>query len=432
MKILQVEALRNNTYLPASNSVDLSPGATALYPGFSGHATDVATRLTGANPLAKLAIDNLYIIESTNYYYSFLSGRSGIKIDWTVENHSYGAVDMNVAPVLAAFEKHILERNMVAVVAVPDAGMGYGDILGKSAPRSFFSINTNAINVGSSNGNVQILPGSRVDIVTDEEYTSYGAPKVAAAAAVLVDMFIRANKSYSFKDIKKLLLDGATPKLDKTLYGAGVLNLAKSRELALTLIANNPTPTPTPTPEPVPTPVPGYKYFRFELKTIKGGKCFQLSSLQTDIPWPAGTTVRALNTSYQPGNSSEGVKELLDLDTRTKYCDINFKGDTYLIFSCPTPINPTVFWMTNGNDTESYPERAPTGWVFSGSSDGVKWTVLHSMTGYNPIVTNYAKIGQFVLSQPTKIVEHSDTERLNYAILIGLVPSREFLDIKLG
>jgi hypothetical protein len=471
MKILQIEAQRDSAYFPSFNYpgislIDLAPWARSVAPGISGHATDVAERLAGSSSPAHALIDTLYEMEATNYFMTYLFNRIQVPTDWKVENLSFGYTSgIDDTKFLALFDAHLASKNIVACVGVPEFGMAYSSINGFQVPRQLFVINQNAINVGSSNGNVDIFAGSRVDICSpDEPFSSYGCPRISSAANVLIDLFIKAGKAYLFSDIRKLLLDGADAMADTVKYGRGMLNLPRSIALARQMLgtvppiiiptptpdpvptpvpvpdpAPVPTPTPVPDPTPTPAPLPGYKYFRFDLKAIGGGNCFQISELVlrklgADLPWPAGTIVTPLNASYRPGNAGEGCQNLVDGNTATKYCDTNFIGDTRLLFTLPSPLDPDALRLSNANDTETYPTRVPTGWQLLGSNDATNWTPLQTTLIYSPTIkTNYASLGNFVFDGAAPVITpHSDTVRLDWVIAQSLVPSRDYIDQKIG
>jgi hypothetical protein len=150
----------------------------------------------------------------------------------------------------------------------------------------------------------------------------------------------------------------------------------------------------------------GWKYFRFDLKSIVSANVFQISELRlqlqgSDVAWPAGTTAVALNASYRPGSSSEGAEKLIDGDVGSKYCDINFSGDTSILITVGggQTLTANAFRMANGNDTAYYSSRIPTAWILYGSNDAVTWTQLQNTTNYTPTTTsNFAWLASFAFN----------------------------------
>ena len=94
-------------------------------------------------------------------------------------------------------------------------------------------------------------------------------------------------------------------------------------------------------------------------------------------------------TVTNPGGSNpggEGISNLSDGSTSTKWLDFNFSGNN----ATPSTGNSTVIWQFstaksfNGyiwytaNDSDV---RDPTTWTISGSNNGSTYTTLHTVTG---------------------------------------------------
>ena len=75
--------------------------------------------------------------------------------------------------------------------------------------------------------------------------------------------------------------------------------------------------------------------------------------------------------------ADEGFEKIIDGDSSTKFY-INTSKDELkpLVFKTDGMINPTGYTMTSANDTPTYPDRVPAGWILYGSSDGEEWSVI--------------------------------------------------------
>lgn len=268
IKILQVEEPRNNAFcfadsaIPAGITVTKDP-LVSMFPDASDHATEVAKRLL-SHPENIIEIE----IQHSGTYW----GRGGIGIGRTnppdveiypkpthgqlVENHSYGMMDLNdMGPCLAKLDRRAERDNVVIVVAIPDSGMSrvasaYGPIEVRIP-----NCAQNIICVGSGRGFHEILPGGRVDIVTDQDWTSYGAPKVAEVAAAMVAEALAAGYAYTWYMIRNFLMIGADDLGFPNVYGAGRLNRDRTLSLWRQAIGVAPVVVPAPKIEPIPAPV---------------------------------------------------------------------------------------------------------------------------------------------------------------------------------
>jgi hypothetical protein len=138
---------------------------------------------------------------------------------------------------------------------------------------------------------------------------------------------------------------------------------------------------------------------------------FQISELRlqlqgSDVTWPAGTTTVALNASYRPGCSSEGADKMIDGDVGSKYCDINFIGDTSILITVGggQTLTADAVRLANANDTASNSSRIPTSWILYGSNDSVTWTQLQNTSNYTPTTTsNFAWLGSFAFNATSSL-----------------------------
>ncbi|MGO9111231.1 MAG: hypothetical protein ACLP9L_18555 [Thermoguttaceae bacterium] len=215
----------------------------------SSHATEVANQFYGTYGYAS-GISQVDVYEA-NYWLEYVLGVGGqtapapspannpavANFSWI---GSYG-VPIYDNDALSRFDYMINRDNLVAVVAVNN---GAGTSI-PAIPTSSY----NAIAVGLSNGQSStgpVPPGdvdgperSKPDIVAPSSYTSFAAPQVSAAAAMLVQV-TQSNPAYSLANnnpavIKAILMAGtdknplpswsrtSTQPLDPQ-YGAGQLN----------------------------------------------------------------------------------------------------------------------------------------------------------------------------------------------------------------
>jgi hypothetical protein len=154
-----------------------------------------------------------------------------------------------------------------------------------------------------------------------------------------------------------------------------------------------------------------WNYFKFRITQIpvepsQNRAIFQMSEFRlynsgTLVAWPAGTTVSAIQSGASQ-NSGEAPGSLIDGNTATKYCEAGNAQNTEIVFKLPLGKglwNVNSFAMVNANDTASYPNRIPTGWIFYGSSDGTNWKQLNTTTGWTPTTSaNYTELPKFNFS----------------------------------
>ena len=178
----------------------------------------------------------------------------------------------------------------------------------------------------------------------------------------------------------------------------------------------------------------GYRYFRFEVRQIRGQEAnnkyiFQLAELkllgtyvdapeppipgdlngdgQVDIsdvnavinimlgktiptPPPTEPTAQSLTaTGYNaPGNTNNNADEnytkLVDGNRETKWCVVNPSGaweTIWIDLKCDVAFRPTSYIMTTGNDTQSFIARNPKNWkIYGRNSESESWTELVHVT----------------------------------------------------
>jgi hypothetical protein len=72
----------------------------------------------------------------------------------------------------------------------------------------------------------------------------------------------------------------------------------------------------------------------------------------------------------------EGIAQLVDGNTATKWLDFSATTWVKVVFASPTVLQ--AYSLSSAND---FPERDPASWKLSGSNDGTTWTVIESRTG---------------------------------------------------
>lgn len=76
-------------------------------------------------------------------------------------------------------------------------------------------------------------------------------------------------------------------------------------------------------------------------------------------------------------DSAEGSKKLVDQDINTKFLQAGFDGTQKCTFELATPQVVGAYTLTSGNDA---PDRDPRFWILQGSSDGIQYIDLHTVT----------------------------------------------------
>lgn len=76
-------------------------------------------------------------------------------------------------------------------------------------------------------------------------------------------------------------------------------------------------------------------------------------------------------------DSGEGSKKLVDGDTKTKFLQAGFDGTQRCTFELRTPQIVGAYTLTSGNDAA---DRDPKYWILQGSTDGIQFRDLHTVT----------------------------------------------------
>lgn len=83
-----------------------------------------------------------------------------------------------------------------------------------------------------------------------------------------------------------------------------------------------------------------------------------------------------ISAQHSDSPITEGIGELIDNNTQTKY--LTFHSSGWVQYQTPDPFLVHSYSITSANDA---PERDPASWTLSGSTDGVNWTVLDQRNG---------------------------------------------------
>lgn len=227
--VLQVEQSRDGGYDPAPIAgVAITDPQNASLSPVSKHASEVAQRIVSLGCVKAIEVQHFsYYINRDGLGYMRVNP-AGMELwpkpaRWQVENHSWGGTGGYYDPkydleVCQRCDRRAERDNVVVVVALPNKGQS---VLAKVP---LMRLAKNCILVGSSNFQQE---GGTPHILTDEPYTSYAAPKVSAAAALLISDALAAGKAYRWDEIRQVLIDSGDP----TEYGVPRLNVSKAREL---------------------------------------------------------------------------------------------------------------------------------------------------------------------------------------------------------
>lgn len=127
-----------------------------------------------------------------------------------------------------------------------------------------------------------------------------------------------------------------------------------------------------------------YRYYRFEVTSLVDGEVFQLSEFQflmnnisPEVDENERWTKYVATIGTAGVSTTEDYPKLLDNNTSTKWCVIDFKGTVYIEFDATSPIKPIGYVLTTGNDTQENPGRNPRSWAIKGRNDiNDNWTIL--------------------------------------------------------
>lgn len=266
---MQVEApLAGNLYLPNTSAGELlgEPVAAMNGPGGgpSSHATTVGRNFYGNTSSIAPQIASVAAYNANDYLTSYLRllDPQGPVIDPAppkVQNFSFAVYSFTASPpfssaqigadVLRRFDYAIQRDQSIAVVAVgnsapmPQAMAGSYNSIAVGMSDAASSVGPTALDVAGRSKPDIVAPG-KFPLATNS--ASYAAPKVAAAAALLVEtgnnLSVSAADAVRPETIKSVLLTGATkdalPSWSHTdtqpldaRYGAGLLNIDHSHRI---------------------------------------------------------------------------------------------------------------------------------------------------------------------------------------------------------
>ena len=229
-----------------------SAGSATSYPNSLGtnsqHAEEVGTTFYGVpNGVATniAHVDNYdanYFVQGTVVAGNYIINLPGSNIDDSVVNQSFsfGSVATNEQKALdSAYDNYAAQYSTLFISAANNGGP-------VSPPgTSYNCISVGAYGGGSSYGPTLDNSRAKPDITAPAGETSFSTPRVAGAAALLMQAGLRGdggsdtNSAFDIRTIKALLLNGAVkpaswnsvpPSPLDTNYGTGVLNVLNSYE----------------------------------------------------------------------------------------------------------------------------------------------------------------------------------------------------------
>lgn len=144
-----------------------------------------------------------------------------------------------------------------------------------------------------------------------------------------------------------------------------------------------------------------YRWFRFtptKLRDDLVANSVQLAEF--DLYLGATEVIGAAATNpNRDGVAGEEAPKAVDQDPNSKWNDHN-KGQ--LILEYPAPVAIDRYGFVTANDS---PVRDPVSWTLEGSSNGIAWTLLHTVTDHPTKVNRFSNIGPFFIpAQPRRVL----------------------------
>ena len=154
----------------------------------------------------------------------------------------------------------------------------------------------------------------------------------------------------------------------------------------------------------------GHRYYQFAIEAIRDGNVIQLSEF--DLIDKNGNEISPLTLYATTGTGfdNEGLENLFDNNTDTKFCGLFNAGTTlYIYIDAGRLVELSGYRITTANDTETYPGRNPVTWSLLGSNtkseqpDDDVWMLLDRRVNDNTIgAANYTPFDfTFTYPQPT-------------------------------
>lgn len=111
-------------------------------------------------------------------------------------------------------------------------------------------------------------------------------------------------------------------------------------------------------------------------------------------------TIDLTPVSGPKSGASEGFEKLIDGNQKTKFY-MNTANDSMfdLVFKSDEAGTAQSYTITTANDHEKFTDRLPTAWVIYGSTDGLSWTAIATVTEHNIEHKNY-KSYTFAIDNP--------------------------------
>lgn len=130
----------------------------------------------------------------------------------------------------------------------------------------------------------------------------------------------------------------------------------------------------------------GYRYIRWVITKVKSYSSgvvqaadLVLLKTGTTVSWNPNAIATSPDSLY--ASPFEQVQNLLDNDSNTKWCNVNFAdnqiGESTVYIDNIIPIDFDCYYYVTADD---FTERDPISWTFSVSNDNVNWTVVSTVT----------------------------------------------------
>jgi hypothetical protein len=140
-----------------------------------------------------------------------------------------------------------------------------------------------------------------------------------------------------------------------------------------------------------------YLYYRWRITNIRDFANSVGVQASEFVFQNSGADTRPTATVTNPGGSNPADEEpskLYDNNTATKALDFNIKSLNVSIFlyTFSTAQTFTGYRWATANDEIG---RDPITWTVEGSTNNSTWTVLHTVTNFNPTATRNTYVGPF-------------------------------------
>ena len=135
---------------------------------------------------------------------------------------------------------------------------------------------------------------------------------------------------------------------------------------------------------PVPAAPEGFQYYMLEINSLQNNhNCIQISEFDLLVDGAELEGISVYGSQGAEGNANEGVNNLTDDNTGTKWCG-NFGHTAYIFIDAKQIVTPEAYRMYTANDNEQFTNRSPMTWKLYGSKTMNKaasaegWVLLDS------------------------------------------------------